>query len=178
MSFLGDVGSLYMLFLITLLIVGLGMIGKGFIDYLIKKDQKKIGKSKGADKMQNMNWLKLSLYSLVGIIVSLLILSFVSSSGLAASENTASYSAGISGTMMGATTTQGLPGLSSISGMGTINLDSNTINNNFYQIQQQLNQMQYQMSQLQLMLQNMNGMQPSSSSGTSNSSSGSSMPMM
>jgi len=97
MSFLGDIGSLYMLFLIALLVVGLGIIAKGFLNYLFRKDIKNTGKSKGAGIMQNVNWLKISLFSLVGIIVSLLILSFVSSSGLDGKSTAVNYSSSISG---------------------------------------------------------------------------------
>lgn len=79
MSFLGDVGSIYMLFLIILLIVGLGLIAKGFLEYLFMNDNKNIGKNKGANTLQMSTWIRISLISLIGIIISFIILSFVSS---------------------------------------------------------------------------------------------------
>lgn len=86
MSFLGDVGSLYMLVLIALLIVGFGMIAKGFFDYLLNVNKKNTVKSKGSDLVLSRTWFKVSMYSLAGIIVSLLILSFLSTNQIG--ENT------------------------------------------------------------------------------------------
>lgn len=182
MSFLGDIGSLYMLFLIALLIVGLGMIAKGFIDYLLEKKTNNKVKSKGVEKMQNINWLRLSMFSLIGIIVSLLLLSFLSSSGLPSNDLSANYSTGLSSSLLGTNSSLGLTGTANVSSAGTVSVDNNVLISNYNQLQQQMNQMQTQIYQLQLIIQNMSNIQ-SSSSGTSNSgSSGSgssgSMPMM
>lgn len=81
MSFLGDVGSLYMLFLIALLVFGLGMLAKGFLEYIFNFGSRHIAKNKGRGALQNGYWLKLSFLSLMGIVVSLIILSLLSSYG-------------------------------------------------------------------------------------------------
>lgn len=159
MSFLGDIGSLYMLVLIALLIVGFGMIAKGFIDYLLIREKKSTGKSKGADNVKSVNWLKLSLYSLAGIIVSLLMLSFISSTGLGVNESSVNHSTTLSGTSSLGTSSHSSSGINSAGNTtNTISLKNNLDYNN-YQLQDQLSQMQYQINQLQLMIQNMNSSQ-------------------
>ncbi|MDF2907612.1 MAG: hypothetical protein K0R34_2933 [Herbinix sp.] len=173
MSFLGDIGSLYMLVLIALLIVGFGMIAKGFFDYLLNIEKKNIAKSNGSSKVQSGNWFRLSLYSLAGIIVSLLILSFISSSGLGDNTHTGNPSTASTDTHAhGASSAQGSAGLSNIN---PANLNSNNAAvNNYGQLQQQLSQMQNQINQLQSLIQNLNNSQ----STTPGASGSGGMPMM
>ena len=68
MSVLGNVGSIYMVILIILLIIGLGLIVKGFIEYIFVNkavDLKKINKitEKGGRIMQTNGWLRLAVFS-------------------------------------------------------------------------------------------------------------------
>ncbi|MDS1029271.1 hypothetical protein RDV78_01970 [Bacillota bacterium LX-D] len=82
MSLLGNVGSLYMIILILLLIIGLGLITIGLFNYIITFMDKSLNLTKlkiGGMYMQNNNWLRLALFSFVGIIISVVVLSFVTS---------------------------------------------------------------------------------------------------
>lgn len=119
MSILGDIGSLYILILVVILIIGLGMLTKGFFHYLFVSDTKNTRKNKGGSFMQNnnTNWLKLSLFSLVGIIVSMLILSFMSSQGAYGNYN---MNSGLNGTnsMQNMTGTGSTSSTSSMTGTG------------------------------------------------------------
>ncbi|BCN29573.1 hypothetical protein [Anaeromicropila herbilytica] len=165
MSFLGNIGVLYMLFLIILLIIGFGMIAKGFLNYLLNVQSSNAGKSKGAVKTQNISWLKISIYSLFGIIISLVILSFVSPNGFGANIVPIKNSASLSGM-----SSQGTSTTYQLSGMNYTNkkVGTNTVTNN-YQLQRQLTDMQDQMNQLQLMMQNMSNNQSSKASVKSKS---------
>lgn len=159
MSFLGDIGSLYMLVLIALLIVGFGMIAKGFFCYLLNLESNKV-KGKESEKSVSGSWFKISMYSLAGILISLLILSFLPSTGTGehvatVSQSTAKSSAHEHGT---STSSMGATGMSNISNSGNLN-SNNTSGNNDYQLQQQLSQMQNQINQLQSLIQNMSGVQ-------------------
>lgn len=158
MSFLGDIGSLYMLVLIVLLIVGFGMITKGFFDYLLNLKDKNKAKTNGSDKSQSAGWFKLSMYSLAGILISLLILSFLPSTGTGEQMSTGNQSAAnTSAHVHGASSSSGATGLTNSGNVG--NLNSNSYSNNNYnqlQLQQQLIKIQNQINQLQTTLQTWN----------------------
>jgi hypothetical protein len=83
MSILGSVGSLYMSILILLLIISFGLVGLKLINYVLGLEQ--IGAKNNGIKTQNNNpetrkWLKLALYSFIGILISIFILSILNSS--------------------------------------------------------------------------------------------------
>lgn len=87
MSFLGSVGSLYMLILIFLLVIGFGLSGLALVRYITNtKDKKtnnniKIGLEKtGGYKFMN-SWLRLALFSFVAILISMAVLTFISPGG-------------------------------------------------------------------------------------------------
>lgn len=176
MSFLGDLGSLYMLVLIALLIIGLGMIAKGFFDYLLNRETKNIGKRKGENNVQRIPWLKLSLYSMIGIIVSFIMLSFITSTGLGVNNSAVNHSTALSNsTALGTSSVHGSSSMNNTNAIGTTNL-GNVSAYNYYQLQQQFSQMQQQINQLQSMLQNRNSSQTTTTPGTSNANN--SMPKM
>ncbi|MFZ5353704.1 MAG: hypothetical protein ACOZCL_13420, partial [Bacillota bacterium] len=87
MSILGNFGSFYMFVLIILLIIGLGMIGTKLAGYILESVNKSErivnnnfnNKNNGGIFMNS--WLRLALFSFVGIIVSMAVLSFISSGG-------------------------------------------------------------------------------------------------
>jgi hypothetical protein len=84
MNILGTVASLYMAILIILLIISFGLIGLKLVNYILTidhidtKSKNNINKSEGNKKEVN-RWIKAALYSFLGLIVSLLILSILNS---------------------------------------------------------------------------------------------------
>ncbi|PKM94459.1 MAG: hypothetical protein CVU84_10335 [Firmicutes bacterium HGW-Firmicutes-1] len=185
---LGNVGSFYMVFLILLLIVGLGMLAMGLITYMFKPINKKSLKNEGGNFMQNNNWLKLALFSFIGIMISVIILGFLSPNGFTGSSTSGhgdilsqqmgNMNNASGGMMNGNATIMNSSG--NMSGMGTIGYsqaDNNVMMNNFYQMQLQINQIQLQITQLQQMMNSTGSMQMQSSPA-SNSSGMSGMGMM
>lgn len=182
MSSLGNIGSFYMLFLIVLLIVGLGMLTISLLKYMFKPTNKKRSKNEGGNYMQSNNMLKLALFSFIGIIISIIVLGFLSPNNVAGNtllghqdmqESTYGSMYNMNTTSTGIIPMQNMTS-SNMSGMSTI--DSTTIMNNFYQMQMQINQMQLQMSQLQQMMSSMGNMQMQSMSAGSAGMSGMTMP--
>lgn len=91
MSILGSVGLLYMSILILLLIISFGLLGLKLISYVLGLEQ--IGdKNKNSNvKLQNgrletNKWLKISLYSFAGILLSLFILTILNTTGISSSH--------------------------------------------------------------------------------------------
>ena len=101
MNLLGSVGQLYMFVLLVLLFLGSGLALWRFVNFLMARGIQKQGKgenliSKGQNKatqsnnilnikrggllMANNGWIKLAVFSLVGIIVSVAILGMTSTS--------------------------------------------------------------------------------------------------
>lgn len=181
MSILGNVGSIYMVILILLIVVGLGLIITGFFRYLKESGSNK-NLGKGGDKMstlQNNSWLKLSIFCLVGIVVAVLILSIFSSFGFAGYNTTNHMS------QYGMNTPDNMHGTSSFMGTGTgtgmmmsnsnmgmnmgnmnqndsamTSYDSAAISQRLYYMQMQINQMQQMMNYMSNMsgMGNMGGM--------------------
>jgi hypothetical protein len=149
-----------MLFLIALLITAFGMLAKGFIEYLFRKDSKNTSKNKGESSMQSSSWMKISLFSLAGIIISLIILSLLNTKGLNGSNSLNAYSGTAVNSALQTSTTNGTADFGSYQGLNSSSSntfqsnDNNSIVNNLNQLQQQINQIQSQMSQLQISLQN------------------------
>jgi len=111
---------------------------------------KVIRKNIGGFNMNNNGWLKLAVFSLVGILVSFIILGLVSTSN----SSTTGYQQGNINNMQDGTNSNTMTKMQN-------NSNGNTgIQNNSNAMQQQLNQIQQQLNQLQ---QQLNG-------GTSNSS--------
>jgi hypothetical protein len=159
---LGNVGSLYMVFLILLLIFGLGMLGMGFINYIMKpkgtKNKNKI-LINGGTSMQSNGWLKLALFSFVGIIISGVVLQFMTPANAMGYQGANAHQP-----MQQQSMPQGNMGGMSMSASGQV--DMGIIINRLDQMQMQINQMQQQMMnggnmQMQTMPQggSMGGMQ-------------------
>lgn len=93
MSILGSVGSLYMLILILLLIVGFGMVGLWLINLILTplKASKATAMNKETNKtiggIYMNSWLRLALFSFVGIIISMAVLAFISPGGVFGTSN-------------------------------------------------------------------------------------------
>ena len=88
MSFLGSVGSFYMLILIFLLVIGFGLVGFALVRFITEpkvskgdKRQNNAYEKNGGFKFMN-SWLRLALFSFVAILISMAVLSFVSPGGL------------------------------------------------------------------------------------------------
>ncbi|MGE5416504.1 MAG: hypothetical protein ACM3UZ_07065 [Acidobacteriota bacterium] len=96
MNLLGNAGSLYMAILITLLIIGLGSIGLWLIKQAVESiSSNKQNKAKGGDNIQDSPWLKLALFSFLGLIITVALLSLVSPSGVSESSHNAMHSGGM-----------------------------------------------------------------------------------
>jgi len=86
MNFLGTLGSLYMLILLILLAVGFGLVILNIVNYVtgIEKKKSQVSKNKtiGGKKMQDNGWLKLALFSFIGIVIAVAILAFITPGGV------------------------------------------------------------------------------------------------
>ena len=226
MNLLGSVGQLYMFVLLVLLFLGSGFALWRFVNFLMDRGIQKQGKrenlesngqnkatqsknilniKKGGLLMANNGWIKLAVFSLVGIIVSVAILGMTSTSN-----------SNMQGMNMGTNQYQGMQqnGTNSMQGnmnmqggmnvnaqMGNMQAQGNTNMNgwmdinqmlmmmrqNMYQMQMQLNQIQQQINPQMPQSGNMNNMpqnsgnmnnmpQGSGSSSMPQSSGSSSMP--
>lgn len=181
MNLLGSVGQLYMFVLLVLLFLGSGFALWRFINFLMERGANKQGqvvttqtqngtknekvvnnevkKGKGGFIMANNGWVKLAVFSLVGIIVSVAILGFVSSSSNSMqgmntgtmNQNTMQQQMGTN--MQGSMNTNSQMG--NMQAQGSMNMNGNMNQNQI--IQQQLNQLQMQINQMQQQLGSMNG---------------------
>lgn len=207
MDILGLIGQQYMFLLLVLLFLGFGLgtwailkslfsdksntetIRKTADQNIIKENKAKEYKLKKIIGGINMNngWLKLGVFSLVGLVISISILSFVSNSNAYAmnmSNGTNMNSTmNVQDTMnMNGMNTQGTMNMNGMNTQGTMNMNGQTSNSSYdANIQNQLNQMQMQLNQLQTQLESMmnsgNG-QMQTPNTNSNSSGSMSMPMM
>lgn len=175
MDILGSIGQLYTFVLLALLIIGFGLATWAIINYILKKKEtmeetinsklelvKKQIES-GGNKMKNNNFIKLAVFSFMGIIVSIAILSVLPS---LTGSNNAMYSNRMysNGNMTNMSNTmQGMSNSNMSNSMTSQYTDTSTI-------QQQLNSMQQQINQIQYQLNNI-GMNNSSMSGTMNNNS-------
>jgi hypothetical protein len=81
MGILGAVGSLYTAILVLLLIVGFGLVGLKFINYILAFDINIKSNRTEVNKAETYKWLRIALYSFLGVMVSILVLSLLNSSG-------------------------------------------------------------------------------------------------
>jgi hypothetical protein len=220
MDILGLIGQQYMFLLLVVLFIGFGLGTWAIIKSLFSnegnKGQVKTSVNSNSNKANNIamdskitkiigginmnnGWLKLGIFSLVGLVISFGILGFISSNN--------SYNMNMSNGMSinGTMNTQGtmtMPTSSNSMNMNsanTMNMSGQTMNssnnvnmqNQLYQMQNQLNQMQMQLqnmmnssnSQMQMPANNSNSnsnsnMNNNSNSNSNSSGSMSSMPMM
>lgn len=188
MSFLGSVGSLYMLILIFLLVIGFGLTGFALVRFVTgpkvnkaDKRQNNAYEKNGGFKFMN-SWLRLALFSFVAILISMAVLAFVSPGGLMGNNvmnpnmyygnipmqngmpmNQNSGGMGMMSMPMGNMQMQSAPMTQSTGSMPVNNTQMNTNS-----MMQMLNQMQMQLNQMQQQLQQMNmggGSMPAPASG-------------
>ncbi len=184
MDILGSIGKLYTFLLLVVLFLGSGFaVWAGINAIMNKKDDIKENTNKikgnlnlkfqniknkdiiGGLTMKNNGFIKLAVFSFVGIIISAAILTALPKSGnqmgyMNAQNNMASMN--MQGSMYGQSSMQGMTNYNS---QGTMNGSAD-----FYSIQQQLNNIQQQIYQLQNQMNNnsMNSMQSNSGSSMNN----------
>ena len=196
MNILGSVGQLYMFVLLALLFLGSGFALWWFINFLIERGILKQGaggnpkqngqvktnqnnnetnKVKGGHFMANNGWIRLAIFSFVGIIVSIAVLG-LASTGNTQGMNMNGQSTGIhqqhqqqngnmnmqggmnTNTQMGNMNMQG--GMNMNTPMGNMQMQGNMnggMSQNEMMMMQQLNQMQMQLNQMQQQMGMMNG---------------------
>lgn len=169
MSILGSAGQIYMYVLLILLFLGSGFALWSFINSIMNQKKRKteamvkklnqerdsnkdnfIQKTIGGFVMNNNGWLKLAVFSFIGILVSVVVLGFVSTTG--------TQGANIHQQHQQQGMQQGM-GMGSMN-MGNMNMggmSSGMMQDNNMAIQQQLNQMQMQLNQMQQQMGMMNG---------------------
>lgn len=212
MDILGLIGQQYMFLLLVVLFLGFGLGTWAIIKSLFGKEDIKgpvktainsnsnksrniLSNSKDTKIIGGINmnsgWLKLGLFSLVGLVISFTILGFITSNN--SYNMNMSNGVNMQGTMnnMG-TNTHGASNMP-MSANGMNNMSGQSMNSSYdTNMQNQLYQMQMQLNQMQMQLQNMNNnnngqMQTqmpmnntsnSSNSSSSSMSSGGSMGMM
>ena len=197
MDILGAIGNLYTFILLVILFLGSGLaVWAGINSILKKKDELKENTSRikgnlnsrlqnlnknniiGGFSMKNSGFIKLAVFSFIGIIISAAILTALPKySGTMSNTNMSSQYNNTSMNMSGngMNSQYGMQGMANYSFQGTM---SN--NSDLYYIQQQLNNMQQQINQMQSQINSGNSMNNNSSSNSNNSSSSSmsNMPMM
>lgn len=211
MNILGSIGQLYTFVLLVLLFLGSGLAVWAMINSIMKNKDKmnenfklkldsiKNNKIIGGFQMKNNNFIKLAVFSFIGIIISAAILTALPNSNMSSMNNSnnlnmqsSTNGMNMQGNLNGQVSTnmQGMTGNSMQSNTNTQYYDMNSIQQQLYNMQQQLNQMQSQINNSSSSMQsqstsgsnNMNNSSTNSSNmnnSNSNSSSGSmSMPMM
>lgn len=187
MDILGSIGKLYTFALLVLLFLGSGLAVWAGINAIINKKEKiKENRDKimsnvsssfnsmknknilGGINMKNNGFIKLAVFSLVGIIISAAILTALPglTGGSMNNMNMASqYNAGMMN-MQGTYDQSNMQGMSGYGMQGAMNT-----NPDLYYIQQQLNSMQQQINQLQNQMNSssMNSMQSNSGNSMNNS---------
>lgn len=184
MDILGSIGKLYTFLLLVVLFLGSGFaVWAGINAIMNKKDDIKENTNKikeylnlkyqniknkdiiGGLTMKNNGFIKLAVFSFVGIIISAAILTALPKSGnsmgyMNTQNNMASMN--MQGSMYGQASMQGMTNYNS---QGAMNGSAD-----LYSIQQQLNYIQQQIYQLQNQMNNnsMNGMQSNSGSSMNN----------
>jgi hypothetical protein len=150
MNILGSFGNLYMAVLLILLVVGVFYT----IYYLIKKIHENFTSKLGGDSIMKTNgWLKLAIFSFVGLIISVVLLNLTNPTN----AETDQHSTHVNGTAAVNGTVQG-----TVSGGVTMD-QMNSMMEQMNQLQQQMMQMQQQM---------MGGMSQGSNMGSMGSSGG------
>lgn len=197
MDILGSIGQLYTFVLLALLILGFGLAAWAVINFMLKKKEhiekfvnsklellKKTSKS-GGNQMKNNNFIKLAVFSFMGIIVSVAILSVLPSMSKTGNNMYANGMYG-NGAMTG-TTMQGMSNTTMQNSMTGQYPDTTAIQQQLNMMQQQINQLQYQLSNSSMSnssmsnsgsMSNNGSMSNSGSSSNSSSSGGMSMGMM
>ena len=221
MNGLGMISQTYMFILLVLLFVGSGMAVWSFLNFMIDKSsnklptkEKKVIVSSDPSKagstvkkyggiVMNNGWLKLAVFSFVGILVSVIVLGFVSASGANTMNMAGSAMTGNSihqqhpqqGMAQNGMQMQGTmnPNMQMGNMQGNMNGNMQMQGNmsgmtgqqpgNEYMMMQQINQMQMQLNQIQQQMGMMNGnmsgnmqMQPGGMSSMPQSGGMSSMP--
>lgn len=174
MSILGSVGQLYMFVLLVLLFAGLGFslwrLAKFMTDYVKKRKEcieretdtrkkdfisEKIIKGFGGQAMGNNGWLKLAVFSLVGIVASVILMGLLATNGPTGNNLHAQHS------QQGINTNSGTMGNMQMQN-GAMQGMNSSMNSGMYQnelliLQQQMYQMQMQFYQMQQQMGMMNG---------------------
>jgi hypothetical protein len=186
MDILGSIGQLYTFILLVLLFLGSGLAVWAMINSIMKNKDKmnenikiklesiKNNKIIGGFHMKNNNFIKLAVFSFIGIIISAAILTALPNTNSMNNANNMNMQYGTNG-MYTQTSMNGQA--MNMQGMANTNMQSNT-NTGYYDansIQQQLYNMQQQLNQMQNQINNsMSNMQSQGTSGSSNMNSGSS----
>lgn len=95
LSILGSAGYIYMLILMLLLVIGFGLTGLWIINYFFNNtlsSQRLHSNIKGGKGMDR--WIRLAVFSLIGIVISMILLAFITPGGM-----TGGYNIGIDGMM-------------------------------------------------------------------------------
>jgi peptidoglycan hydrolase CwlO-like protein len=197
MDILGAIGNLYTFILLVILFLGSGLaVWSGINAIIRKKDELKENTSQikenlnsklqkvknynyiGGIRMKNSGFIKLAVFSFVGIIISAAILTALPN--YSGTMNNMNMNSQYNTTSMNMSGMNSMPGMSNYSFQGTMNSNSDLT-----YIQQQLNSMQQQINQMQNQMNSMNSgssmnnnSNTSSNSNSNSSSSMSSMPMM
>jgi hypothetical protein len=182
-SVLGSLGQLYMFVLLVLLFLGSGFALWSFINFILNRNKQKAGttdkkpalnQENGSNRnnnsqkmigglfMNNNGWLKLAVFSFIGILVSVIILGFVSTS------NPSAMSIHQQHQQQGNMNMQG--GMNVNTPMGDMQMQGGMNGNmgmQYGNVQQQLSQIQQQINQLQQQLNN-GGMGNMQQGGSSN----------
>lgn len=85
MSLLGNVGYLYMLMLILLLIIGFGLVGLKLVNYVLDVERPSVKKDTanlGFNKPEIIKWLRIALISFVGILITIMLLTTLRPNGM------------------------------------------------------------------------------------------------
>lgn len=202
MHLLGSLGRLYMFILLVLLFLGAGFALWQLMDFLHEKMAskktsvkqsmvktngviEKLGsalsaKVKGGKFDMTNNWLKLAVFSLVGIVISVMVLGFLSSAnsqgmqpGAMANMNGVAMNGNMNGGMNMATPVGNMQMAGGMNGYGNMGMNTNA------NMMMQLNQMQMMVNQMQQQMATMNNMNNMNNmNSSSNMSSGGSMGMM
>lgn len=188
MDILGSIGKLYTFILLVLLFLGSGLaVWAGINSIINKKDKIKENTDKlksnisssfssitnhninGGFNMKNNSFIKMAIFSFVGIIISAAILTALPSLTGSSMNNMNMYSQynATAMNMQGMYNQSGMQGMTGYGMQGNMNT-----NTDLYYIQQQLNSMQQQLNQLQNQMNSssMSGMQSNTGSGMNSNS--------
>jgi len=172
---LGSIGQLYTFVLLVLLVLGFGLAVWAGLNSIGKKKEhfekfinskleliKNICKS-GGNQMKNNNFIKLAVFSFMGIIVSVAILSVLPSMSNAG-KNMYGNGAMVSATM------QGMSNTTMQNSMTGQYPDTTAIQQQLNTMQQQINQLQYQLNNSSMSNSNMNSNNMNNNSMSNNNS--------
>jgi hypothetical protein len=175
MSILGSISQIYMFVLLILLFIGSGFALWSFINFVmnskgqkdgafekkgvasqevrVRENNKIITKIYGGIFMNNNGWLKLAVFSFVGILASVVVLGLISTSNSAGANIHQQHQP--QGMQQGIGNNMNMQ--SGMSGNMGMQMNGGMMQNNDMMIQQQLNQMQMQLNQMQQQMGMMNG---------------------